>query len=64
MSNPGKEHWDTVKWIMWYLKGTSNHGIIYGRAKLFESQLVGYEDFVFTGDLDGGNSISVYLFLC
>ena len=24
MSNPGKEHWNAVKWILWYLKGTSN----------------------------------------
>ena len=24
MSNPRKEHWNAVKWILWYLKGTSN----------------------------------------
>ena len=24
MSNPGREHWAAVKWILWYLKGTSS----------------------------------------
>ena len=24
ISNPGKEHWNAVKWILRYLKGTSN----------------------------------------
>ena len=24
LSNPGKEHWSVVKWILRYLKGTSS----------------------------------------
>ena len=24
MSNPGTYHWATVKWILWYIKGTSS----------------------------------------
>ena len=30
MSNPGKEHWKAVRWILRYLRGTSGHGLIYG----------------------------------
>ena len=30
-SNPGKQHWAGVKWLLRYLAGTANLGIIYGR---------------------------------
>ncbi|KAH9680375.1 Integrase catalytic domain-containing protein [Citrus sinensis] len=33
MSNPGKLHWDAVKWVMRYLKGTLDHGLMYGKSK-------------------------------
>jgi hypothetical protein len=29
MENPGKEHWLAVKWVLWYLRGTSNYSITY-----------------------------------
>jgi hypothetical protein len=25
MNNPGKEHWEAVKWILRYLRGIANH---------------------------------------
>eukprot|EP00253_Pinus_taeda_P023460 PITA_23460 len=35
MSNPGKEHWTTVKWVFRYLRGTSDYGLCYqGRLGL------------------------------
>ena len=30
MSNPGKEHWRVVKWILRYLKGSSDMTLCYG----------------------------------
>jgi hypothetical protein len=30
MNNPGKEHWDEVKWILGYLRGTSTHALCFG----------------------------------
>jgi hypothetical protein len=30
MNNPGKEHWEAVKWILKYLRGTANHAICFG----------------------------------
>ena len=29
LENPGKEHWHVVKWVLRYLKGTSDHGITF-----------------------------------
>ena len=34
MSNPGREHWAAVKWILRYLKGTSEVCLRYGVGKL------------------------------
>ena len=33
MSNPGREHWVVVKWILWYLKGTSSMCLRFGSGK-------------------------------
>jgi len=30
MSNPGKRHWEVVKWILRYRNGTTSHGIMFG----------------------------------
>ena len=30
-SNPGRQHWQQVKWLLRYLKGTTDFGIVYGR---------------------------------
>jgi hypothetical protein len=30
MNNPGKEHWEAVKWILRYLRGTSTHALCFG----------------------------------
>ena len=31
LSNPGRQHWDAVKWIFINLKGTSHYGIMFSR---------------------------------
>jgi hypothetical protein len=30
MNNTGKEHWEAVKWILGYLRGTSTHALCFG----------------------------------
>ena len=32
MSNPGRRHWVVVKWILWYLRGTSSVCLRFGSS--------------------------------
>lgn len=35
MGDPGKDHWNALKWIMSYLMGTQNHGLLLRRKEGF-----------------------------
>lgn len=61
MACPGKEHWQAVKWILRYLKGTANVGLTFSKVKLSES-VVGYVDSDYAGDLDKRRSLTGYVF--
>lgn len=58
LSNPGKEHWNAVKWIMRYLRGTADMKLCFGSDK---PTLVGYSDSDMAGDIDSRKSTSGYL---
>lgn len=59
LSNPGKEHWEAVKWILRYLKGTIKLCLCYGGA---DPILEGYTDADMAGDLDSRKSTSGFIF--
>ena len=59
LSNPGKEHWEAVKWIFKYLRGTSKLCLSFGGSK---PVLEGFIDADMAGDLDGRKSTSGFLF--
>jgi hypothetical protein len=59
MNNPGKEHWEVVKWILRYLRGTSNHALCFGGS---ETVLQGYVDSDMAGDKDSRRSTTGYVF--
>ena len=59
MVNPGKDHWEVVKWIFRYLRGNSKLCLTFGDSK---PVLEGYVDADWVGDLDGRKSTSGYLF--
>ncbi|XP_058202223.1 secreted RxLR effector protein 161-like [Rhododendron vialii] len=63
MHDPGKGHWQAVKWILRYIQGTVNVGLKFGRDQKFGDQLaVGYVDSDYAGDLDKRRSTTGYVF--
>jgi len=58
LTNPGKEHWLAVKWILRYLRGTSKKCLCFGKKK---TMLNAYTDADMAGDVDSRKSTSGYL---
>jgi hypothetical protein len=58
LANPGKEHWNAVKWILRYLRGTSKMSLCFGSR---EPELIGYTDADMAGDIDSRKSTSGFL---
>ncbi len=50
-----------MKWILRYLKGTTDVDLTFNRAKMSDS-VVSYGDSDFAGDLDKMRSLTGYLF--
>ena len=58
MSNPSKEHWSTVKWVIRYLKGSIDKGFVFSSNAENSNSIKGYCDFDFAADLDKRKSLS------
>ena len=59
MSNPGKEHWEAVKWIFRYLKGNPSLLLCFTKSK---TGLQGYVDADNGGDIDSTKSTTGYVY--
>ena len=59
LANPGKQHWQAVKWILRYLKGTSHYCLCFGHD---ETMLKGFTDADMAGDMDTKKSTTGYLY--
>ena len=59
MENPGKEHWEAVKWLLRYLRGTSSTSRCFGKGKV---TLQGFMDSNLGGDVDSSKSTSGYIY--
>ncbi|XP_047334054.1 secreted RxLR effector protein 161-like [Impatiens glandulifera] len=60
MGDPGKEHWQAVKRIFRYLRGTSDIGLSYGGDS--QCLVSGYSDSDYAGDVDSRRSMTGYVF--
>nr|GEV33632.1 retrovirus-related Pol polyprotein from transposon TNT 1-94 [Tanacetum cinerariifolium] len=61
LENPGKNHWETVKWILKYLRGNANIGLVYGTDRGNHMDVTGFIDSDYATDLDKGRSITEVL---
>ena len=59
MANSGKEHWEAVKWLLRYLRGTYNTTLCYGNDKVVMQCFV---DADLSGDVDSSKSTSGYIY--
>ena len=54
-------HWDAVKWIFIYFRGTTDYDIMFSRQQSVHS-LVGYVETDYARDLDDRRSTTGYVF--
>ena len=62
MSYLGKPHWQAVKWLFQYLAGTKSLGLIYGGNSQLGTQLQGFVDVNYAGNIDASKSLTRYVF--
>ncbi|GJV45102.1 retrovirus-related pol polyprotein from transposon TNT 1-94 [Tanacetum coccineum] len=63
LANPGKNHWEVVKWILKYLRGIANVGLVYGTNHSNHVDVTGFVDSDYAKDPNKGSSITAYAFL-
>ena len=62
-ASPTKEHWTAVKRILRYLNGTQQFGLLYKANTSSESEIAGFSDSDWAGDVGDRKSTSGYVFL-
>ena len=61
MEKPSQEHFNAVKRVIRFVKGTSNYGLLYKKGES-NSELIGYRDSDFAGDVGDRKSTSGHIF--
>ena len=47
-----KSHWEVVKWILRYIKGTIDVKLVFEKDSIGKQECIGYVDSDYAGDLD------------
>ena len=55
-------HWEAVKWILRYIKGTIDVGLVFKKDSTGKQECIGYVDSDYAGDLDKCQSTMGYVF--
>ena len=51
-----------MKWILWYIKGTIDVGLVFEKDSTGKQECIGYVDSDYAGDLDKRQSTTGYVF--
>ncbi|KAH9717374.1 hypothetical protein KPL71_021787 [Citrus sinensis] len=62
MHNPGKGHWQAMKWILRYIQKIVDLGLLFERDDTLGQGVIGYIDSDYTGNLDKRRSTTGYVF--
>ena len=62
MENLGRVHWEALKWLLRYIKGSMNLCLVFGRQETSSNKLVRYVDADFAGSIDPKKSLTCYVF--
>ena len=62
MHNSGRGHWQVLKWILRYIKGTIYVDLVFEKDTVGKQECIGNVDFDYAGDLDKHQSMTGYVF--
>ncbi|KAL6333056.1 hypothetical protein AAG906_022753 [Vitis piasezkii] len=62
MANPGRKHWNGVKWLLRYVRGSLSVGLKFGSSKE-GAGITSYVDSNYARDLDKRRSTTSYIFI-
>jgi len=57
-----KGHWEAVKWVLRYIKGTINVGLVFEKDSTGKQECIRYVDSDYAGDLDKRRFTKGYVF--
>ncbi|CAM8957737.1 unnamed protein product [Rhodiola kirilowii] len=63
MANPGRSHWQVVKWLLRYIRGTLDKGLLFGGDQLTSEIVEGFVDSDYTGSVDTRKSQTRLVFM-
>jgi len=58
----GRGHWKAVKWVLRYIKGTIDVGLVFEKNSTGKQKYVGYVDSDYAGELNKRRSTMGYVF--
>ena len=62
MHDLGRGHWEAVKWVLRYIKGTIGVGLVFEKNSTGKQECIGYVTSDYAGDLDKRRSTTRYVF--